>query len=143
MKNLVLILLLAISYQLLGQKNYRIEKCLWNYTQPTSYVSKVDNFENEIKTGQEYIKNQEDGTTFSNDDTILFSIAKSDTTQVNIALASYRNNGNIQRFTLKGYAEKLGEYFKVNPKNDNPKVLVSVEVSEITIDKKKFYLVSK
>ena len=143
MKNILLILLLAFSFQSFGQNNYRIEKCIWNYTKPSEYISRVDNFENDIKTGQDYVEKQNDGTTHSTDDKILFSIAKTDSLQMNIVFASYKDNGNIERFTLKGYAEKLGEYFKVNPKEDNPKNIVTVEVNELMIDQTKFYLISK
>lgn len=143
MKNILLILTLAFSLQSLGQNNYRIEKCIWNYTKPVEYISRVDNFEKDIKTGQDYIKKQNDGTTHSTGDKILFSIAKTDSLQMNIAFASYKDNGNIKRLTLKGYAEKLGEYFKVNPKNNDPNIKVNVSVSELTIDKRKFYLISK
>lgn len=143
MKNIFLILILAISLQSFGQSNYRIEKCIWNYTKPSGYISRVDNFEKTIKTGQDYIEKQNDGTTNSTDDKILFSIAKTDSLQINAVLASYKNNGNIERFSLKGYAEKLGEYLKVNPKNVDPKIIVSVKVSELEIDQKKFYLIRK
>ncbi|MCP4054190.1 MAG: hypothetical protein GY739_14265 [Mesoflavibacter sp.] len=143
MKNILLILLLAICYQSYGQNSYRIEKCIWNYTKPAEYISRVDNFEKDIKTGEDYVKKQNDGTTLSTDDKILFSIAKTDSLQMNIVLASYKDNGNIERFTLKGYAEKLGEYFKVNPKNDDPKIIVTVKVNEMLIDETKFYLIRK
>ncbi len=143
MKNILLILILAISFQSFGQNNYRIESQIWNFTKPAEYISRVDNFEKDIKTGQDYIKKQNDGTTLSTNDKILFSIAKTDSLQMNIVLASYKDNGNIERFTLKGYAEKLGEYFKVNPKDDNPKNIVTVAVNELMIDETKFYLISK
>ena len=143
MKNILFILILTISYQSYAQKDYRIEKCIWNYTQPSEYVSRVDNFEKDIKTGEEYVKQQKNGATVSTDDKILFSIAKTDSIQMNVILASYKNNGNIERFTLKGYAEKMGEYFKLHPKEDNPKNIVSVNVSELIIDEMKFYLISK
>jgi hypothetical protein len=143
MKKILLILILAISYQSFGQNSYRIENRIWNYTKPSEYISRVDNFEKDIKTGQEYIKKQNDGTTLSTTDKILFSIAKTDSLQMNIVLASYKDNGNIERFTLKGYAETLGEYFKVNPKEDNPKNIVTVEVNELMIGGIKFYLISK
>ncbi|MBR9847480.1 MAG: hypothetical protein GYB35_15865 [Algicola sp.] len=143
MKNILLILLLAFTFQSFGQNNYRIEKSIWNYTKPSEYISRVDNFEKDIKTGEDYVKKQNDGTTLSTDDKILVSVAKSDSIQMNLVLASYKNNGNIERFTLKGYAEKLGEYFKVNPKEDNPKNIVTVKVSQLTIDETKFYLISK
>ena len=143
MKNILLILILAISFQSFGQNNYRIESQIWNFTKPAEYISRVDNFEKHIKTGQDYIKKQNDGTTLSTNDKILFSIAKTDSLQMNIVLASYKDNGNIERFTLKGYAEKLGEYFKVNPKDDNPKNIVTVAVNELMIDETTFYLISK
>ncbi|WP_338731378.1 hypothetical protein [Mangrovimonas cancribranchiae] len=143
MKNILLICLLAFSFNSFGQNSYRIENQIWNYIKPSEYISRVDNFEKDRKTGEEYVKKQNDGTTLSTDDKILFSIAKSDSTQINIVLASYKGNGNIERFTLKGYAEKLGEYFKVNPKNDDPKIIVNVSVSEVVIDQTKFYLISK
>ena len=143
MKNILLILILVISFQSFGQNSYRIENKIWNYTKPSEYISRVDNFEKDIKTGKDYVKNQNDGTTLSTDDKILVSVAKSDSLQMNVVLASYKNNGNIERSKLKGYAEKLGEYFKVNPKEDNPKNIVTVEVNELMIDEKKFYLISK
>jgi hypothetical protein len=143
MKNILLILILGFSIQSFGQNSYRIENQIWNYTKPSKYISRVDNFEKDRKTGEDYVKKQNDGTTLSTDDKILVSIAKTDSTQMNIVLASYKNNGNIERFTLKGYAEKLGEYLKLNPKNDDPKIIVTLNVNEITIDEKKFYLISK
>jgi hypothetical protein len=144
MKNILFILLLAISFQSFGQKNYRIENCVWNYTKPSEYLSRIDNFEQTVKTAEEYFKKQKDeGIRMSIDDKILFSIAKTDSTQVNIVVASYMNNENIERYTLKGYAEKFGEHFKVNPKDDNPKNIISVKVSELIIDEMKFYLISK
>src|SRR5690554_3820022 len=139
MKNILLILILAISFQSFGQNSYRIENKIWNYTKPSEYISRVDNFEKDIKTGEDYVKKQNDGTTLSTDDKILVSVAKSDSIQMNLVLVSYKNNGNIERFTLEGYAEKLGEYFKVNPKEDNPKNIVTVEVNELMIDETKFY----
>jgi len=143
MKKILVILIIAISYQSFGQNSYRIENRIWNYTKPSEYISRVDNFEKDIKTGQEYVKKQNDGTTLSTTDKILFSIAKTDSLQMNLVLASYKDNGNIERFTLKGYAETLGEYFKVNPKEDNPKNIVTVEVNELMIGEIKFYLISK
>ena len=143
MKKILLILIIAISYQSFGQNSYRIENRIWNYTKPSEYISRVDNFEKDIKTGQEYVKKQNDGTTLSTTDKILFSISKTDSLQMNLVLASYKDNGNIERFTLKGYAETLGEYFKVNPKEDNPKNIVTVEVNELMIGGIKFYLISK
>lgn len=144
MKNIFLILLLAYSLQTFGQNKYRIENISWNYTKPKDYISREDNFEKMIKTGMEYIKKQkEDSVRISTDDKILFSIAKTDSVQMNMVYASYKNNGNIERFTLKGYAEKLGEYFKINPKNNNPKNIVTVLVNEIIIDQIKFYLIRK
>lgn len=143
MKNTLLICLLAFGFNSFGQNNYSIEKSIWNYTKPSEYITRVDNFEKDIKTGEDYVKKQNDGTTLSTDDKILVSVAKSDSIQMNLVLASYKNNGNIKRFTLEGYAEKLGEYFKVNPKEDNPKNIVTVKVSQLTIDETKFYLISK
>ncbi|MFD1015472.1 hypothetical protein [Winogradskyella rapida] len=143
MKNIILILLLTLSLQSFGQNNYRIEKSIWSYTKPSEYITRVDNFEKDRKTGENYVKNQNDGTTVSTHDKILVSIAKTDSVQMNVVLASYKDNGNIERFTLKGYAEKLGEYFKVNPKNDNPKNIVTVKVNELIIDETTFYVISK
>lgn len=140
MKKIVLILLLVNSFQSFGQKKYQIEKCTWTYTKPADYISRVDNFEKERKDGVEYIKSQQDSVTTSYDDRILFSIATIDST--NVILASYTNNDNIKNFTLKGYAEKVGKYLKENPKNDSPKIITTVKVSELAIDEIKFYIVS-
>lgn len=143
MKNILLTLFLIISLQTFAQKTYYIEKCIWNYTQPSEYIFKVDNFEKERKTGEDYIKKQENGTTLSTDDKILFSLAKTESSQVNVILASYKDNENIEKYTLKGYAEMLGEYFKANPKDNNSNNIITVEVSELIIDERKFFLISK
>jgi|GEM_PF-3327121 len=143
MRSILLIFISVFSFQSYGQKSYRIEKLLWNYTQPSEYISRVDNFEEEVKAGQEYIREEEDESTHSNDDKILFAIAKSDSAEMNIVLASFKNNGNIEKFTLEGYAEQLGEYLKENPKNDELEKTVTVSVSDITIDKIRFYLIIK
>lgn len=138
-----MIFISVINFQSYGQKSYRIEKLLWNYTQPSGYISRVDNFEEEIQAGQEYIESQKDESTYSKDDKILFAVAKSDSAEINIVLASCNNNGNIEKFGLKGYAQQLGEYLRENPKNDDLKKTVTVKVSEVTIDRIKFYLISK
>lgn len=143
MKNTCLILLLAFSLNAIGQKNYKIIETTWSYASPDGYIVRIDNFEQQIKTGQEYIKNKDDGNTISNDDKILLSIAKTDSLQMNMLFVSHKNNENIKRFTAKGYAERLGDYFKENPKNDNPNVNVSVTVSPLSIDSVEFYLIRK
>lgn len=143
MKNILLILTLAISLNSVGQNSYKIVKQIWNYTKPSDFISRIDNFEKAIKIGQEYVKNKKNELTLSTDDKILFSIAKNDSALMNIALASYKNNLNIKRFTLKGYAEKLGGFLKENQKKEHPKAIVTLKVQELTIDKKKFYLLSK
>ena len=144
MRYILFILFVIFSFKSSGQKNYRIENTIWKFTQPSGYILKIDNFDKEIKIGEEYVKKLDDENyTLSNDDKILLSIVKSDSSQVNMIFASYKNNNNIKKFTLKGTAEKLAEFFKVNPKDDNPKNNVFVKISEVIIDKKKFYLISK
>ncbi|MGJ8731874.1 MAG: hypothetical protein ACSHW4_01980 [Cellulophaga sp.] len=144
MRNFLLILLLAISLQSFGQKNYRIKKCIWSITPPAAYSARVDNFEKIVKAGETYIKKQKnDSVTLSTDDTVLFSLAKTDSVQMNIVLASYKNNESIEQYTLKGYAEILGEYLETHPKDNSPKNTVNVLVRELVIDKMKFYLIRK
>ena len=57
-------------------------------------------------------------------------------------IASYQGNENIKNYTLKGYAKALGAYFKESSKEDDPKNITTVKVSEVVIDKIKFYLIS-
>ncbi|WP_289064218.1 hypothetical protein [uncultured Zobellia sp.] len=137
---IVIIFLLAISVSH-AQKNYRIEDTIWTYEKPRGFITRSDNFERVIQTGTDHIKKTESKS--SNDDVILISIAKSDSSDVNMVLASYKNNINIKKFSLKEYAYKLGEYFKRNPSEENDEQNLSVEVVEQTIDNKLFYVIER
>ncbi len=141
MKKTLLILLIIINYPTFGQNKYRIEKCVWNITKPADYITRIDNFEEIIKLGEEYVEEKEE-LELANDSKTLFSIAKSDSSPINMMIASYQGNENIKNYTLKGYAKALGAYFKESSKEDDPKNITTVKVSEVVIDKIKFYLIS-
>lgn len=104
MKKIYFLLFVLISTYSFSQKNYRIENCIWEFKQPTNYIVRIDNFEQAIKAGKEYLEKDEIMSN-SLDDKILFSIAKSENSPINMIISNYQGNENIKNFTLKGYAK--------------------------------------
>ena len=142
MKQLVFFLLILISTIGFGQNNYKINKHTWSYSKPSDYIVRIDNFEKTRETGENYLKENPD-VKLDNDEVVLFSLAKSDSIQINIIQASYSNNDNIKKLTPKVYSEQLADFFRQNPKETNPKNLVSVKVDEVYINDFKFFAIEK
>ena len=132
----VALLLSIISF---GQKTYRIGNVFWEYKKPITYKTKVDNFSSTIKTGDSVIKKNNNLQKQSNDDVILFSVAKNDSIDLNIILGNYKGNSNIARFTLKGYVDKLVEFMKSN--YEQLKSDAQITTKETLIDNVKFYII--
>ncbi|WP_072995965.1 hypothetical protein [Pseudozobellia thermophila] len=141
MKNIIVLIFLLVISVSNAQKKYRVGETIWVYEKPTGFITRSDNFEKVIQTGEDYIEKTENR--LSNDDVVLTSIAKSDSSDINMALASYKSNINIKKLSLKGYAYKLGEYFKRNPSEEYNELNLSVEVVEQTIDNKLFYVIER
>lgn len=139
MKYLFIVALLCLYFVSFGQKMYKINSVNWTYAKPENYTFRVDNFVETIKIGEQYIEKNGRGATNSTDDVILFSIAKSDSSDLNIALASYKGNQNIKAFTLKGYVNKLVEVFKKSYDDNGSKSEITAKA--LSIDQHDFYLV--
>ena len=140
MKNIVALIFLLIISVSHAQKKYRIDKTIWVYEKPDGFITRSDNFEKVVQKGEDYIEKTKN--TSSNDDFILVSIAKSDSLDVNMVLASYKSNINIDKLSLKGYAYKLGEYFSRSSGKTNEQKL-TVGVVEKIIDDRLFYVIER
>lgn len=139
MKITLTIISLLLSTISFGQKGYQIEKIIWKYQKPTGYKTRIDNFSSIIKSGDSLVKRNNSLQKQSNDDVILFAVAKSDSIDLNIVLGSYKNNSNIVKFTLKGYVEKLAEFLKSN--YEQLKSEVQITTNETFIDKVHFFVI--
>jgi hypothetical protein len=132
----IFLLLSVISF---GQKTYQIGKVLWEYKKPTTYKTRIDNFSSTIKTGDSVIKKNNNLPHQSNDDVVLFSVAKSEAADLNIILGSYKTNSNIARFTLKGYVDKVVDFMKSN--YEQLKSDAQVTKTETLINGVKFFVI--
>ena len=139
MRTVIFLTLLLPAILSFGQKTYKIDKATWTYTTPANYKTRIDNFSSSIKKGDSAINQNTTGTKQSNDEHILLSIAKSDSSDINVVLASYKNNSNIKKFTMKGYIAQLVEFMKYNYEKLGSDA--SITTKEILIDKTKFSVV--
>jgi hypothetical protein len=139
MRITLITLSLLLSFISFGQKTYRIDKVLWEYKKPATYKTRTDNFSSAMEAGDSLIKKNNNLQKQSNDDVILFSIAKNESKDLNIILGSYKGNSNIAKFTLKGYIEKLVEFMKYN--YEQLKSDVQITTKEILINNVKFYVI--
>jgi len=139
MRKIIVLTLLLHSTISFGQRVYRVEKARWEYTKPANYKIRVDNFSSALKAGDSLIKKNNKSQTQSHDDKILFSFAKSDSIDINIILADYKNNSNILKYTLKGYVDKLVEFMKSNYASLGSDAKITTR--EQLIDKVKFLVV--
>ncbi|WP_130736516.1 hypothetical protein [Flavobacterium sp. J27] len=139
MKKKILILILLISNYLIGQKTYKINTITWTYTTPINYIPKIDNFEKERKRGEEYLK-QEANITSSTDDVILLALEKKDSS-ANAIFVSYKNNLTIKEHTLNGYTQLMKDLLIENCKKEYPNNKSTVIIDEMVIDNIKFNVI--
>lgn len=139
MRSVILITFFLQAALSFGQKTYTINKVIWSYTKPENYKIRVDNFSSAISTGDSVIKQNITSSEQSNDEHILFAIAKSDSSDINVILADYKNNSNIKKFTMQGYITKLVEFLKYNYEKLGSEV--SISTKEIFIDKIMFSVI--
>jgi hypothetical protein len=130
---------LLLSFMCFGQKTYTIGKVIWEYKKPSTYKTRIDNFSSAIEVGDSIIKKNNNLQKQSNDDVILFSVAKSETKDLNIILGNYKGNSNIVRFTLKGYVQKLVAFMKSN--YEQLKSEAQITTQQIVISNVKFYVI--
>jgi len=117
--------------------NYKIGTTTWQYQLPKEFKIRQDQFSNAIETGQEFIEKEGQGAYATKDDAIVISAAKSDSSDLNSLLVSYKNNKMINQFGLEGYRNKLIEFFKHSFETNGSKF--KTESSEVLIDSNKFY----
>ena len=139
MRTVILLTLLLQTILSFGQKTYKINKASWTYTIPANYKTRVDNFSTAINRGDSAIRENTIISEQANDDHILLSIAKSDSSDINIILAAYQDNSNIKKFTMKGYITKFVEFMKYNYENQGSEA--DIKTKEILIDKIKFSVI--
>ena len=136
---IILLSILLTGIISFGQKTYNVNKAIWTFTKPENYKTRVDNFSSSMKKGDSIIKQNVTLSKQSNDDNILFSIAKSDSSDINIIMADYKNNSNIKKFTLKGYISKLVEFMKYNYEKIGSNA--TIKTRDVIIDKVKFSVI--
>lgn len=137
MNKIFIILLLFLPLISIGQKTYRINKALWQYSKPIDYKIRVDNFSSLITLGDSIIyANTESEIVESK---ILFSLAKDDSINMNVILADYQNNSNILKYTLGGYVTKFVEFLEYNYAKVGSDA--NITTKEITIDNQKFFVI--
>lgn len=112
MKVKIIFILLLKTGVLFGQNNYTINKAIWTYTRPENYKIRVDNFSSTIKRGDSVLIQNTEHSSQNNDDNILISVAKSDSIDMNVIMADYKDNSSITNFTMKGYIAKLKEFLQ-------------------------------
>lgn len=139
MRTLILLALLSQTIFSFGQKTYKVNKAIWTYIKPENYKTRVDNFSSSINKGDSVIRQNITLSEQPNDEHILFSIAKSDSSDINVVLADYKDSSNIKKFTMKGYITKLVEFLKYNYEKLGSDV--NIKTKEILIDKIKFSVV--
>jgi len=135
----ILLTLLLQGIISFGQKTYEINKSIWTYTTPANYKIRIDNFSSAINKGDSVIRQNTTLSEQSNDEHILLSIGKSDSSDINIILADYKDNSNIKKFTMKGYITQLVQFMKYNFEKLGSDV--NITTKEIFIDKIKFSVV--
>jgi len=147
MNKIIGIIIVLIGFQSFSQKdlrkNYQIEKTIWKYEIPKDFNVKIDNFKKVVDVGNNYLeKNSINTVTY--DDVILVSLAKTLDKNMNMLMVSYKpNNDNITQFTLKGYAEKMKEFFENGPNKNDSNIVEKVVIEEFKIDNVLFYNVKK
>ncbi|UAY53143.1 hypothetical protein [Ferruginibacter albus] len=138
MRTIVTSFLLSLSIFSFGQKTYEVGKVTWQYQKPENYIYRIDNFSSIIRSGDSIIK-KNNAVNQSTDEVILFSVAKTDSSNANIILGSYKGNSNIAKFSLPGYIDKLAAFIRSNYEKLKTDALVSTR--EALIDSVKFYVI--
>ena len=139
MRTVFLLTFLVPTILSFGQKTYKINKASWTYTTPENYKTRIDNFSSAINKGDSVIRQNTTGTEQPDDEHILLSVAKSDSIDINILLAAYKENSNIKKFTMKGYITQFIEFMKYNYEKLGSNV--NITTKEILIDKINFSVI--
>ena len=119
--------------------SYLIGTTTWQYLLPKEFKIREDQFSKTIETGQQHIESKGSGATASKEDVIVISAARSDSSDINALLVSYKNNNMIEQFGLKGFRNKMVEFveFSFEQTESNFKT----EKGEVVIDSKQFYTI--
>ena len=118
-------------------KTYTIGNKKLEIIPPLEYKVRQDQFSKILKDGQEAIEESGKGATASSNDSILLSIAKSDTSNLNMMLISHRPNHMIKKFGLKGFFEKENEF--INYQFDSQGIKYNLTTNESVISNHIFY----
>ena len=130
MRKLILGTFLLLTISSFGQKNYTINTAVWTYEIPENYKIRVDNFSASIKVGDSVIK-ENTITSAQTTDSILLSAGKRDSSDINIILASYQGNSNIEKYTLEGYVIELVGFMKYNFQKSGTDALITTKSIKI------------
>ena len=111
----------------------------WTIQKPADFKSRIDNFSYSVENGNKFINKNFDLGKQSGSDTVLFAIGKNDSVDINIMLASYANNSNILKYSLRGYVYLLNDFFKEGYKKQG--TAVELNIDSVKISGIKFYLI--
>lgn len=138
MRIMFLFFIVLQSLVSIAQKTYSINNTLWKFTAPSGYKTRIDNFSSTRQNGDSILRKNNQSIHIV-EEQILFSVAKNDSVDINAIFASYKRNSNIEKFTLKGYAEKLVDFIKIN--YEKLKSDATTITREISIDGVKFIVI--
>ena len=122
-----------------SETTYHIDATNWLYKLPEEYKIRTDQFSEALNAGQNEIEKNGQGATASNNDVILLSAAKSDSSDLNILFASYKSNQMILKLGLKGYKDKLIEFFQYTFEKNSS--IYKMEEGKVLIDSIVFYTI--
>ena len=124
-------------------KSYKIKDTIWCFKIPKEYELRTDNFEQTRKLGAEYIE-KDTTVEIVTDDKVLVSLGKSEDKSMNMFMASVsKSNTNIEKYTLKGYAHELKDFFLTSPSIPDSNTIVQIGIEEFIIDNIMFYNIKK
>jgi hypothetical protein len=118
---------------------YEIGSTTWQYELPKEFKIREDQFSHSIEAGQEFIEEDGQGVVATTEDVIVLSAARSDSSDLNVLLVSYKGNDMIKEFGVEGYHKQLIEFFQYSFETNGSNF--ETESGDVLIDSEKFYTI--
>ncbi|TCJ14019.1 hypothetical protein EPD60_08370 [Flaviaesturariibacter flavus] len=132
MKKYLFLLLLLPLAGIAQKKDYRVDKMLWQYEKPSAYQYRVDNFAQAQALGDSIVRESGQTPEKPDKEVILLAASLKPEEDMNIIAVSFKANGNITTYTLKGYVQRMMGYLK--EVYGNMGTTVSLSTEELTVD---------
>ena len=114
----------------------------WIYDIPDGFIVTNYGLDKAVESAEDYLEKSSEPQS-SNDDVMLLSLVRKDSSDINRVLVSYKSNSNIRNSSLREYAIKLGAFFEESAVDDTVQSETSVGVAEKYIDDILFYCITK